>query len=254
MRVVTGHQPTYLPWLGLFHKIALADVFVFMDDVQYLEGDWNNRNFVKGPHGPLRLTVPVRRGSGRLALHDVSIAGERWAREHWDALRSAYGRAAFWARARPVPRGRVPRPALVVAVGAVRPTCCAYLLAALDIDVEWVTASAMGFTGRKSALILEHVERLDGDAVILGRHGRDYLDERPFRARGILVRYQDYRHPEYPQRFGAFRSHLSVLDLLLNCGPASRSILLSGNVDRAGLGLGEAASRHRGIEAGSPAH
>jgi hypothetical protein len=42
IRIVTGHQPVYLPWLGLFHKISLADVFVLMDDVQYLVRDWNN--------------------------------------------------------------------------------------------------------------------------------------------------------------------------------------------------------------------
>ena len=60
MHIITGHQPVYLPWLGLFHKIALADTFVFMDDVQYLSQDWNNRNFIKGSQGKVRLTVPVR--------------------------------------------------------------------------------------------------------------------------------------------------------------------------------------------------
>ena len=31
MIVLTAHQPVYLPWLGLFHKISLADKFVFFD-------------------------------------------------------------------------------------------------------------------------------------------------------------------------------------------------------------------------------
>lgn len=45
--ILTAHQPVYLPWLGLFHKIALSDVYCFFDDVQYLRRDWNNRNKIK---------------------------------------------------------------------------------------------------------------------------------------------------------------------------------------------------------------
>ena len=47
--ILTAHQPVYLPWLGLFHKIALADLFVSFDQVQYLPKDWNNRNKIKTP-------------------------------------------------------------------------------------------------------------------------------------------------------------------------------------------------------------
>src|SRR4030066_409564 len=40
--ILTAHQPVYLPWLGLFHKIALSDMFCIFDDVQYLKKDWNS--------------------------------------------------------------------------------------------------------------------------------------------------------------------------------------------------------------------
>ena len=45
--ILTAHQPVYLPWLGLFHKIALSDTFVYFDQVQYLPKDWMNRNRIK---------------------------------------------------------------------------------------------------------------------------------------------------------------------------------------------------------------
>ena len=32
---VTIHQPEHLPWLGLFNKIAKAELFVILDSVQY---------------------------------------------------------------------------------------------------------------------------------------------------------------------------------------------------------------------------
>ena len=27
--ILTAHQPAYLPWLGLLHKITIADTYVF---------------------------------------------------------------------------------------------------------------------------------------------------------------------------------------------------------------------------------
>ena len=57
--IISGHQPVYLPWLGLFHKLHLCDKFVFMDTVQYLDGDWNNRNKIRTANGSIMLTVPI---------------------------------------------------------------------------------------------------------------------------------------------------------------------------------------------------
>ena len=58
--ILTAHQPTYLPWLGLFHKIALSDAFVFFDHVQYSKKQYYNRNTITTQHGPLTLSVQSR--------------------------------------------------------------------------------------------------------------------------------------------------------------------------------------------------
>jgi hypothetical protein len=52
-----------------------------------------------------------------------------------------------------------------------------------------------------------------------------YLDTALFERNGIAVEWQDYVHPVYPQLHGAFVPYLSAIDLLLNCGEQSLSVL-----------------------------
>jgi WbqC-like protein len=45
---------------------------------------------------------------------------------------------------------------------------------------------------------------------------------------GVRLDYQRYEHPTYRQLYGDFMPSLSVVDLLYNCGPESRTILAGG--------------------------
>jgi len=66
---------------------------------------------------------------------------------------------------------------------------------------------------------------LGADTYLSGSGGANYQDEEMFSKAGIRLIYADYHHPQYPQQFGDFIPGLSVIDLLCNCGPDSRSIL-----------------------------
>jgi hypothetical protein len=75
MKIISGHQPTYMPWLGLFHKLSLCDTFVYMDTVQYLEQDWNNRNKIRHSNGWGWLSVPIdRNNSDSSSLNKIFIS------------------------------------------------------------------------------------------------------------------------------------------------------------------------------------
>ena len=59
MTVVAVHQPNYLPWLGYFYKIACADVFIFLDDVQFSKNSYINRVRILHAQRSHWLTIPV---------------------------------------------------------------------------------------------------------------------------------------------------------------------------------------------------
>ena len=65
-KIVAIHQPDYIPWLGLYYKMAHCDVFVYLDDAQYSNQADHNVNLIKTPQGPCRLKVPVEQHLGDL--------------------------------------------------------------------------------------------------------------------------------------------------------------------------------------------
>ncbi|MCK5920942.1 MAG: WbqC family protein, partial [Methylococcales bacterium] len=42
------HQPDFVPYLGFFQRLLMADVFVILDDVQFIRRGWQHRDYIKG--------------------------------------------------------------------------------------------------------------------------------------------------------------------------------------------------------------
>ncbi len=225
--ILTAMQPAYLPWCGLFDKIAQADTFVSFDRVQYLPKEFQNRNRIKTPGGQIWLTVPVhRKGYRDKPLNEIRINNQQpWQRRHWNAIRQNYGKAPHFER-------------YADGLGwfyfheweylaELNEAMLGWFLTALGCwPTRFLRASDYDFHGAKSELVLDMCRQLGATTYIFGALGRDYADEVAFERAGIEVRYQNYHHPSYPQCWGGeFVPNLSVLDLLLNCGPESLEIL-----------------------------
>ena len=228
--LVAAHQACFVPWLGYFHKMALADRFVLLDDVQYEEQNFQNRNRFKLSSGVRWLTVPVERhGQGELLCEKRVVPDERddWRRRLWLTIENAYARAPHFARYAPAFRE-------VFASSWERlfeldlrliELCREFL----SITTPMARTSELGARGKKSELILDFCGKVGGDEYLSGAGGsRGYLEVDRLAAGGVKVAWQRFDHPVYPQQHMqlGFQPHLSVLDLLFNCGPDSRAILL----------------------------
>lgn len=228
--LLAGHQPNYLPYLGFFHKAAQVDRFVIVDNVQFVKRGpfgWIHRNRVLTVHGPRWLTVPVlTKGRYTQTIDETRINNALpWPRKHWRTIETNYGRAPHFARYAPVLAAVYEKPWERLA--ALNAALIQALLAAFDIDVPVDVASAHGVSGKGSDYVLDLCRRFGADAYLSGIHGRDYLDVARFRREGIDLRFQTFTHPVYPQQGGGpFVPNLSAIDLLFNCGPDSRAILL----------------------------
>lgn len=216
--VVAAHQLHYLPWLRYFDKIHRCDAFVVLDDAQFNVNGWQNRNRIKGPDGPLTLTVPIRHQFPQ-RLDEVLVAGpSSWRRKHWVSIEQHYRRAPWFER-------------VAANLGAfyaqtwerlndINYAMLTYFLDVLGITTPIVRSSTLGVDGAASERLVRICRKLGANEYLTGEHATHvYLDPECFERSGIRLRTARWQCPTYAQRYGAFVPDLSIIDLLCNEGP-----------------------------------
>ena len=104
-----------------------------------------------------------------------------------------------------------------------------WLRDALEIDTELRWASQIpDVSDDPSQRLVDLCLAAGADVYLAGADGRAYMDLEPFAEAGVEVMFQEFDPAPYDQLFGDFESHLSTLDLVLNCGPKSLAILRQG--------------------------
>jgi len=230
--ILTAHQPVYLPWLGLFHKIALADLFCYFDIAQYQTKDFNNRNKIKTHSGEIWLSVPVEsKNHFDKSVGEIRIVQDGWQRKHFKSISMAYQKAPYF-REYIEQIEEVLTKQSFETLSALNLAILRLVMRNLEISTPIVKASDYAFQGVKSDLVLDMCVQLKADFYVFGAQGRDYANVEGFRAAGVEPYFQDYRHPQYRQLHGEFKPYMSVIDLLFNEGPRSRDIVMSGNDTR----------------------
>ena len=229
--ILSAHQPVYMPWLGLFHKIALADIFCVFDIVQYQRKDFNNRNKIKTSSGDLWLTVPVK-SSGRFdcLITDIEIVNNGWNKKHLKSIELNYKKTPYFDQYY-YDLKKILDTSYQYLVD-LNFDILVYLLNALNIDTKTVKASDYLFKGAKSELVLDMCIQLNADIYIFGENGKDYANIDTFISAGVSPYFQSYNHPVYNQIKGKFMPYMSVFDLLFNEGQNSKNILMLDNVTK----------------------
>lgn len=219
---VSINQPAYLPWLGYFDRIASSDLAIVLDSVMIEKGSYTNRNKMRSGNGWSWLTVPIK-ASGQPFIADVQIDNQRdWRKKHFQLVSQAYAKARHLAEHIGWVTDFYTRE--WTGLNELLTYTNRYFLSALSIGTQIVHSSALKVTGAKSELVLNLCKEVGATEYISGPFGIDYLDLPSFEHAGIRVTFQSYTHPVYEQCQGGFEPYMSILDLLLNCGPESGRI------------------------------
>ncbi|MBF0127493.1 MAG: WbqC family protein [Magnetococcales bacterium] len=220
-------QPGYLPWLGFFDLLHRCDLFVIYDDVQFDKHGWRNRNRIRSATGPLWLTVPVRhKGLGKPLILDIEIdPNTQWVKKHLGTLEQFYAKAPYVDHYLPEFKEALSRPwRMLVDMDLTMIQLMCYWL---GLQRTVYRSSELHIGGERSERLLRLCQHFSADRYLSGNAAKAYLNEALFAQHNVVVEWQNYQHPIYPQLHGNFIPYLSAMDLLFNVGPQSLSILTS---------------------------
>jgi hypothetical protein len=220
-KVITCHQPNFLPWLGFFAKLAQSDEMILLDDVQFTQGihNWTTRVKVLGPNGPFWLTIPIINcKSGFQKIMDLRTFDDyRWTKKVIKTIESSYGKTKFYSETIP--------PIIEIIEGHTGLICdtnirlIEHIKEILKINTLIFKSSDIYSNQSSNEKLIELILSRNGGIYLSGNGASEYQDERLYKSRGIEIEYSRFVHAEYPQlKKGAFYSGLSIIDALCSIG------------------------------------
>ena len=195
----TVMQPTFLPWLGYFDLIDSVDIFVFLDNVQIVKktsNTWDCRNRIKTVQGELFLSFPIknRHNINQTLFNNSEIDDSRnWRTKHLKSIEMNYKKSQYFRQV-------------------------------FDfLQTSFLTASEFtDIVGEKDSRLISICNTIDANSYLSPKGSSQYIEKvntgGAFASTSIDLKYQNYVPYEYPQLFGDFISHLSIIDLLFNVG------------------------------------
>lgn len=227
---VVIHQPDFLSYIGFFHRLLDADLYIVLDDVQFVKGtsrSWMNRDKIKTQNGEQWLTLNVKKASKETNINQILLSDTvNWKKQNLELLKQNYKKAKFFNEIFPFIEELYNKKLEKLSDFNMESI---YMLNKLfDINIDILFSNKLKTTQKKSKRLVELLDQVDATHYISGIGAKDYHDDEAFKNSKTEVLWQKFNHPIYTQLHGKFIPYLSSIDLFFNCGiEESRRILRS---------------------------
>jgi hypothetical protein len=216
---VSIHQPNFLPFIGFFQKMALSDVFVILDTVQYSHDSYTQRTRIRTKDGWMWLTIPINKKYKFHQIKDILLPDYiKWRKKHTLSLISHYSKCPFFDERFILEY--YSESSNLKTLQQFNEYGIFYLKEKFKINTKILKASELkiGETFNSTDLLIEIVKKICGEVYISGSGGAKYLDESQFKKASIELQYFNFKPFEYHQRWEKFEPYMSAIDFLFNCG------------------------------------
>ncbi|THF50739.1 WbqC family protein [Allorhizobium terrae] len=211
-RVVIS-QPMYFPWAGFMAQMALADVYIWLDDVQYSKRSFTSRIQVKTAGERCWMSIPVvSKGRYDQRIIDLEPSNDTWEKSHRVLLSQVLSRYPH----------KLDALSLFDQTMALEGSLCDRLIASAESQANHLgilpprvyRSSEMGCKTTSSERLFELVQAVSGTDYITGHGAWAYLNHSLFNDANISVSYMRYDPLPWPQPHGDFTPYVTGLDLI----------------------------------------
>lgn len=227
-KVFSGHQPNFLPSMGVLYKVFKSDVFIWDDDVQFTSKEYRGVNGVKIGHNAnairvgdnrCQITVPVSYSFGDKINETRINYSTNWDEKMLKTIKMNYGKYPFFELGYSLLEDALSKK--FTYLSELNLYLLDKIVKGFGFDTKIVIASKDLPTDlMKNERNVWQCVQLGGNVYYSGTGGgRIYNDEEMYRKNGIEIEYSDFEPTPYRQYHKkSFIPHLSVLDYIMNEG------------------------------------
>lgn len=216
--ILAVEQPYFLPYIGYWQLLNVVDVFVILDDVNFIKRGFINRNNILINNKPYRFSIPIKEVSQNKMIKDTKLCfNERDRKSFLSQIKYAYGKAPQFKEVYSMIGDIVNNPDedLTRFIQYSLRTVAQYI----GISTQIVRSSDINknntLTGQDR--VIEICKKLGGDMYINPTGGRHLYDKNAFNKESIDLVFLDTRHEKiiYRQFDNIFVSMLSIIDIMM---------------------------------------
>ena len=216
-------QPYVFPYLGYFCLVDASDVFVFYDDVHFIQKGWIHRNRIALQGQAHTFSIPLAQRSQNVLIadtqtHDFPAFRSKFIKQ----LEQGYRKASHFRQGMAYVLDVLEPPHDSIADLAARSVEQACRLMGLSRRFARSSHAFADSRGMARAQRLIHITRqLGATDYVNATGGRTLYEPADFAEHGVRLRFVDPQLPDYPQFADqTFVPNLSVIDAFMH-NPAS---------------------------------
>ena len=211
-------QPYLFPYIGYFQLINSVDKFIFLDDVNFLNKGWVNRNRLIFSGGVSYFSLALKKASQNKKIKDIDISEDsKLLLKLERSINGSYKKAPFFAEVYPILESRLFLSGLHK-ISEIAKLSVLDVMKFLDIKTTVVKSSGLyenqHLTGQDR--ILDICLKEGATEYINLPGGKGLYDENIFRNQGIALGFIKPNLAEYKNFSVAFEPALSIIDLMMH--------------------------------------
>jgi hypothetical protein len=216
MKTIAIMQPYFLPYIGYFQLMAATDKFVLLDDVNYINRGWINRNRLLLNGTPHTFTVPLRSASQNRLICDIELVGEQsWRKKLLRTIRQAYGKAPYYVQVSAMLESVINYPSIRLDEFLLNSLREIMRYLSLEVEIVSTTRIYNNANLKGQERILDICRQEGADIYINSIGGIDLYDRTRFSKQDLSLYFLRSRQISYAQGKADHIPWLSIMDVLM---------------------------------------
>lgn len=214
-------QPYFFPYVGYWQLIHAVDRFVILDDVNYINRGWINRNRILINGNPTYITLPLQQASQNKKICEMQISTHTdWRDKLIRTIETTYRKAPHFPEVFPVIEDviRYETSQLTDYLANQLQKISSFINIGTEIILTSRKYSADHLAGQER--IIDICRQENATHYINPRGGHDLYDKQAFNRMHIDLNFLAMKPLPYKQRNGQFIPYLSIIDVLMEVGVA----------------------------------